>query len=529
MNDLLLASGVILLCALISRFTHKLGMPVLLAFVALGMLVGENGIFKIAFDDYALSEFICTVALIFIMFYGGFGTNWNQARPIVAKAAVLSSLGIVLTTCFIGVAGILLFNMPYLESFLLGAILSSTDAASLFSLLRSKNLGLKENTASLLEVESGSNDPFAYMLTIMLLSMMHGHVSGMDLFIMTVKQLSLGALCGGGIAWVTMRFLRHYKFPIAGFDMAFIIGVALFSYALPTSIGGNGFLSVYIAGIILGNFRFKEKKSLVIFFDGFTSLMQMLIFFLLGLLATPALIPQVFLVSVAMGLLLTLVIRPLTIALCLTPFKCSWPQQALVAFAGLRGASSVVFAIMATVHEAKTPGDLFHIVFCIVLLSIVFQGSLLASVAAKLKMCDESINDAKSFSDYTENKVSFISLEMNKGHPWIGKSLCSISFPPNMLVIMLMRQGENILQGGATVFQESDVAVLCAPKSQEDNNFILNEQYIDKNDICIGQNIAEFAQKDGLFVVMILRGEKTIIPHGKTTIKAHDILVIGEK
>ncbi len=532
MVNLLLVSGIVLLSALISRVTHKLGIPVLLAFVVLGMLVGENGIFHIQFSDYKLSEFICTVALVFIMFYGGFGTNWNQARPVVFKASVLASLGIVLTTLFMGLVCIFVLKMPKYEAFLLGAILSSTDAASVFSLLRSKNLGLKENTASLLEVESGSNDPFAYMLTLIILSMMDNQVSGAELFILTVKQLGLGAFCGVMIAWITVKFLRYYKFPIPGFNMAFIIGIALFSYALPTSIDGNGYLSVYITGIALGNCRLYEKKSLVIFFDGFTSLMQMLIFFLLGFLATPALIPEVFVSAVIIGALLTFFVRPLAIALCLTPFRCSLPQQLLVSFAGLRGASSVVFAIMATVHEAETPGYLFHTVFCIVLLSIIFQGTLLAPVARKLNMCDGNIDDTKNFNDYTESQISVISLDIYHGHPWINKALHEIQLPPDMLVTMLLREGKNVLSGGDTVFLCNDTAVLCAPKNLENVSLVLYEEHIDENSAWVGQSIASFADADKqskkLFVVMLLRGKKTVIPHGKTLILANDILVIAD-
>ncbi len=529
MIDLFLASNIVLLCALISRVTYKLGIPVLLAFVVLGMLVGENGFLHISFDDYRLSEFICTVSLIFIMFYGGFGTNWLQAKPIVSKASLLASIGVLLTTIFTGLICIYTFDMPVYDAFLLGAVLSATDAASVFSLLRSKNLGLKENTASLLEVESGSNDPFAYMLTIIILSMMSGDASGLELALMTIKQLFFGALCGGIIAWGTVKFLKQNTFPIPGFDMAFIIGIALFSYALPTTIGGNGYLSVYIVGISCGNCRLKNKASLVHFFDGFTSLMQMLIFFLLGFLAIPVMIPDVLIPSILVWLLLTFIARPLAVGLCLTPFKSSIPQQLLVSFAGLRGASSIVFAIMATVHEAITPGYLFHMVFCIVLLSIIFQGSLLAPVAHLLNMCDDNINDAKTFNDYTEqNKISFVSLDIYEGHPWINKTIREINLPPTMLIIMLMRHGKNVLESGNTVFAIHDTVVLCAPNHQEKINISLHEYQITSSSPWIGKSIQEFAAVDKHLVVMILRKETTIIPHGKTIIQINDSLVIAD-
>lgn len=530
MSYLLICTLIILLCVLSSRLTQRLGVPVLLAFIGLGMLFGENGIFQINFGDYLLSEQICTIALIFIMFYGGFGTNWIQAKPVAVKAAVLSSFGVVLTTGLTGVVCILFLKMPIMDALLLGAILSSTDAASVFSVLRSKKLGLKENTASLLEIESGSNDPFAYMLTIIFLSVMSGKASGAALAWMTIKQLVLGLLFGAVIALTVREFIRHYKFPVPGFDMAFFIGIALLSYALPTALGGNGYLSAYIVGIVLGNCRIPKKKSIINFFDGFTSLMQMLIFFLLGLLATPARLPHILIPSIIIALLMTFVVRPLTVAACLAPLKCSIRQQLLVSFAGLRGAASIVFAIMATVHDAQTPGDLFHMVFLIVLLSITFQGSLLAPVARWLGMCDQNIDDSKSFSDYSDQvKLYFINLEMYEGHPWEGKQLNEVNLPPDMLVVMLLREKENVLQGGSTVFQSGDSVILVAPAYQYEVGLQLQEQHIDKNSPWVGKSIAAFSPKKEELVVMILRNDEAVFPKGDTKIQADDVLVISEK
>lgn len=530
MPYLLLCTFVIILCVLVSRITHKIGVPVLLAFIALGMLFGENGIFRIPFDNYYLAEQICTIALIFIMFYGGFGTNWKQAKPVAGKAALLASVGVILTAGLTGVVCVFVFGMPWLEALLLGAILSSTDAASVFSVLRSRNLGLKENSASLLEVESGSNDPFAYMLTIIVLSLMSGQTTGTTLLWMSLQQLVIGILCGVLLAYLLHKFLDKYHFPVPGFDMAFFIGIALLSYALPSELGGNGYLSAYIVGIVLGNCRIENKISLVNFFDGFTSLMQMLIFFLLGLLATPAYIPHVFLSASIIALLLTFVVRPIVVAVCLTPLKCSLPQQLLVSFAGLRGAASIVFAIMATVHEASTPGNLFHTVFCVVLLSIAFQGSLLAPVARKLGMCDKHINDAKSFNDYIDQtKLHFIKIELAENHPWIGCTLSDISLPPNMLVIMILRDNVNVLDGGGSIFFPNDHVILSAPAYQEDIQLILHEQEIDAQSTWVGKSIAHISPRKEELIVMILRDNQMIIPNGDTQIKAHDVLVIHDK
>lgn len=530
MTYLLICTAIILLCVFISQLTHRLGVPVLLAFIALGMVFGENGLFHIAFNNYVLSEQICTVCLIFIMFYGGFGTNWAEARPVALKAAVLASGGVVLTAGLTGAVCILLFKMPAAEALLLGAILSSTDAASVFSVLRSKKLGLRENTASLLEVESGSNDPFAYMLTLILLSVLSGGASGAQLAWMMARQLTLGIGCGVLLALAVRALLKRYQFSIPGFDMAFFIGIALLSYALPAAMGGNGYLSAYIVGIVLGNCRIRQKKSLVHFFDGFTSLMQMLIFFLLGLLATPARIPQVLGAAFILALALTFFVRPVAVAVCLIPFRCSVRQQLLVSFAGLRGAASIVFAIMATVHDAQTPGNLFHVVFCVVLLSIAFQGSLLAPVARRLGMCDRSIDDAKSFTDYTDaEKLYFINLEIYEGHPWVGKALCDVSLPPDILVVMLLRGGENVLQGGQSIFCSGDSVILSAPAYQDEVGLALQEHRIAKGSPWVGKSIAAFSPRKEELVVMLLRGSDMVIPKGDTRIEAGDVLVISEK
>ena len=530
MPYLLLFTFVILICVLMGGLTNRLGVPILLAFILLGMLFGEDGIFHISFNNYELSEQVCTIALVFIMFYVGFGTDWNHAKPVAGKAVLLSSVGVVVTAGLTGAVCILFLHMPVLDALLLGSIISSTDAASVFSVLRSKKLGLRENTASLLEIESGSNDPFSYMLTIIFLSMMSGAETGAALALMTVKQLLFGVICGAGIALSARAFLRRYHFPIPGFDMVFFIGTALLSYALPTAIGGNGYLSTYIVGIVLGNVRIQNKKSLVNFFDGFTSLMQILIFFLLGLLSIPSHIPQVIIPAVIVTLMLTFCIRPIAVGLCLAPLKCSIRQQALVAFSGLRGAASIVFAIIATVHEAQTQGNLFHMVFCIVLLSLAFQGSLLAPMARWLKMCDNEIDDAKTFSDYSDQvQLNFIGLEIYKGHPWEEQALRNINLPPDMLAVMLLRDGENVLQGGGTVLLAGDSVILSAPAYQEEIGLLLEEQDFDKTSPWIGKTIAEFSPRKEELIVMIIRGEQTIIPKGDTRIEAGDRLVISEK
>lgn len=524
---ILLAAVIVLFCVLLNKVSQKIGIPMLLAFILLGIAFGTNGIFKIHFENYDFAEQICSIALIFIMFYGGFGTNWKQARPVAVKSAFLSTAGVLLTAAFTGLFCHFVLGIALLESFLIGAVISSTDAASVFSILRSKKLGLKQGTDSMLELESGSNDPSSYMLTVILLSVMGGNLSAGSVIWLIFAQFAFGIAFGAAIGFGAAYIMRRFRFATNGFDMAFVTGAALLAYALPSLVGGNGYLSAYLCGILLGNQKLPNQKALVHFFDGVTGLMQMLIFFLLGLLATPSRIPQIFLPALAIMLFLTLLARPLSVAALLTPFRCGWRQQALVSFAGLRGAASIVFAIMATTSPPPLDNDLYHIVFCIVLLSIAFQGTLLPVCAKWLGMTDRNIDVLKTFSDYSdEANLQFIQVHIGASHPWVGKEIHTVTMPPDTLIIMLMRKGERVIPNGRTVLQKDDVAVLGAYKYIDRDNISLREHKISAGSEWIGKTIHDFSPQAGELIIMLLRGRKSILPQGNTKIKENDILVI---
>ena len=328
---LLLIGIIILLCVVCNRVSQRLGIPMLLIFILLGMFFGTDGVVKIPFDDFPLAERICSAALVFIMFYGGFGTNWKQARPVAVQSVLLSTLGVVLTACLTGLFCHFVLRITFWESMLIGAVTGSTDAASVFSILRSKKLSLRHHTDSLLEVESGSNDPCSYMLTAIILSVMSGTATGGEIAYLVFAQLVYGVVSGILMALLSLWVLRRFRFATQGFDTIFVVAMVLFSYALPTVFGGNGYLSAYLFGILLGNRPLPNKKQLVHFFDGVTGLMQMLIFFLLGLLSFPSQMPAVLVPALLIALFLTFVARPAAVFLLLTPFRCPLRQQLLVA------------------------------------------------------------------------------------------------------------------------------------------------------------------------------------------------------
>ncbi len=526
---LLIAALVILACVIFNKISGKIGVPALLAFIILGMILGSDGIFKIPFENYQFAEQICTIALIFIMFYGGAGVRISQAKKVMGKSILLSTLGVLLTALFVGLFCHYVLKIGFFESFLIGSVISSTDAASVFSILRSKKLSLKYNTASLLEMESGSNDPFSYMLTILVLSFMEGKTATGSILYMLFAQVFFGAACGVLVAWASMIFLKKHRFHTEGFDAVFIVAVALISYALPACIGGNGYLSAYITGIILGNTEIRNRRSLIHFFDGVTGLMQLLCFFLLGLLAFPSQFDAVALPGLLIALFITFVARPLAVFLLLTPFKCPINQQLLISWSGLRGAASIVFAILAVVSPVVTDNDIFHIVFFIVLFSILIQGTLLPFIAKKLNMTDLSGDVMKTFTDYTyELPVSFIKLQLSEKHKWVGEKIKNIGLPPGVMVTLIIRNHEKIVPNGETVLKPRDTLFLGGESGDSIEGLSISEHDIDEGDSRIGKKLSELPQSDEL-IIMIKRNGRVIIPHGKTVIKEDDVIIHHKK
>ena len=525
---ILIIAIIILICLVLTKVSSKLGMPMLLAFILLGMVFGSDGIFRIYFDDYEVAEKICSFALIFIMFYGGFGTNKETAQPVMVKAVLLSSIGVFLTAISTGFFCYIVLGISFWESMLIGSVISSTDAASVFSILRSKQINLKDNTAPMLEVESGSNDPCSYMLTIAVLSIMNGSKSGWQLIAMLFLQFIFGILFGVITAIVAIIVINRMKYAKSGVDSTFVFSVALISFAGSSMIGGNGYLSTYITGFILGNRSFYNKKSLVHFFDGITMLMQMLIFFLLGLLSFPSQLPNIMGSALAIALFLTFISRPLSVFAVLSPFRCSLQQKVLVSWSGIRGAASIVFAIMATIHPAYLKQDIFHMVFFIVLFSITIQGTLLPFVAKKLHMIDENSNVMKTFSDYSDEiPIQFVKISITENHPWIETKIKDIALLPELLLVLIIRESERIVPNGDTTLMQGDVLVLSAFSLDEEMEGYLTEMPINQHKEWIGRSLEEINMKEETLIAVIKRNDEVIIPNGQTIVKENDIFVIS--
>lgn len=524
---LIVIAVIIFVCVFLNKISSRVGVPVLLLFIFLGMLFGYHEQFNPG--TTANVETMCSIALIFIMFYGGFGTRWDSAKPVVVEAGLLATAGVFITAAAVGLFCRFALQWDWVESFLMGSVISSTDAATVFSILRSHKMGLKNNTAPMIEIESGSNDPCSYMLTVVMLAVLNGTASGGMVVGMIFKQLIFGAICGLAIAQGAVAILQRFRLP-DGFSSLFILAVSILGYAFPSAIGGNGYLSTYIVGIVLGNTDFHGRKPLIGFFDGVTSLMQIMLFFILGLMAAKMPLLESVIPAVAVFLFLSLIARPLAVGSILLPFK-KYPakQIGLVSFVGLRGVASIVFAIMTINAGAILDHDIFSVVFVIVLISILLQGSLIPWASKAFKMTDNNQDIMSTFSDYSEKaEVSFGRIEIDQDSPWNNKRIMELGLPKEMLVSMIIRGKENIIPKGHTVLLSGDKVIFCSKSYQNETEANLKEHRISKNSSWIGKRIKDHPDHSKSLIVMIKRGDSTIIPDGDTILQKGDILVILE-
>lgn len=451
---------ILIVCIVTSKALHKFGVPILLVFIVLGMLFGTDSIGKIAFSNYKMAQELCSLGLLFIMFYGGFCTNWKRAKPVAVKSILMSTVGVVITAGLTGVFCFYVIKTSFLEGLLIGSVVASTDAASVFAILRSQKLKLKGSLSSILEAESGSNDPFAYLCTIVILTLMSN--GGFDTIIpIFLKQIVFGLVIGFLLAKGTVYFLRKANFDIDGFYAIFVTAIAILSFYLSEWVGGNGFLSVYISGIVLGNNRIPHKKSLIHFFDGISWIMQIMLFFMLGLLAFPSRLPDVLFTGVAISIFLIFVARPIATFSILSFFKVPIKEQVFIAWVGLRGAASIVFAIFAVNYDVAVTSDIFHIVFFVALFSVAVQGTLLPKVARSLDLVDNNSIEVKTFNDFKgEESTQLIEVPIDKDSKWSNKSIMDADIPEEILIVMIKRFGRIIVPKGSTLILPGDILVL---------------------------------------------------------------------
>lgn len=470
-NILLLGSILLFISIVASKTSLKFGIPALILFMVVGMLAGSEGPGGIVFNDPKVAQFLGVVALTFILFSGGMDTKWESVKPVLKSGIALSTLGVLITAVGVGAFSSYLLDIPLYEGLLIGAIVSSTDAAAVFSILRTRNVGLKGSLRPLLEFESGSNDPMAYFLTIAFIDLVQQpELSLLSLIPRFLRGMLIGAACGflfgKGMVWIVNRI----KLDVQGLYPVLILSLVFFTFSFTDAIKGNGFLAVYISAIILGNSNFIHKKSLIKFYDGIAWLMQIVMFLALGLLVFPSRIPPIVGEGLLIAVFLMVVARPISVFISLLfAHDLNNRKKWFISWVGLRGAAPIVFAtypLLANVHYADV---IFNLVFFISASSVILQGSTLSVVAKWLHVSVPEKVKRKFPLDIElrdGSKSELIEIDIPPGSPVIGKPIVQLNMPKSTLIALIHRNDQYLAPGGETILEEGDHLLIIADNKE---------------------------------------------------------------
>ncbi|MGE4563859.1 MAG: potassium/proton antiporter [Victivallaceae bacterium] len=482
-----------LVCLLSSKISSYINMPCLLLFLGVGMLAGSEGIGGIAFDNAKLANYLGSVAMAFILFSGGFDTNWKGVKTVLITGGILSSLGVLLTALFVGTFTWYFLGwanpeakIPLSWCLLLGSIISSTDAAAVFSILRSRSVSLRGKLQPLLEFESGSNDPMAAFLTIFMVGVVTAEAASGEtmslasywiILPMFVLKMSLGIFLGWLFGISAVWLFNKIDFEHNGLYYVLGLVVAIFSYSATELAQGNGFMAVYAAGMVMGNRRFIYHNGVGKFYDGMAWLMQVVLFTMLGLLAFPKQVWEAKWIGLAVALFLMLVARPLAVFIGMWRSRFSFNEQLLVSWVGLRGGAPIMLATFPLLGDVSHADLMFHIVFFIVLTSVLIQGMTIMPAARMLKL-DAPLRKTPRMPLSVEEtgNADAKSFEFTVPAGRSGRTLAQLKFPEGALVLLIRRNENFVIPRGDTELLEGDIlTVFGNDKALEKCTIRLNE------------------------------------------------------
>ena len=474
-NVVLVGALLLFVAVMAGKVAYRFGAPALLLFLGVGMFFGLN---FISYRSVEMTQFVGMIALCIILFTGGMDTKFSEIKPIIGPGVVLATVGVVMTAFVLAgfvwlVAPWLGIEIPFALALLLASTMSSTDSASVFSILRSKKQGLKQNLRPLLELESGSNDPMAYMMTILLISVVSNTSSGVGLgmsVVFFVVQMVVGALSGYLIGRLAVWTINRIKLANHSLYSVLLLAFIFFSFAFTDLIKGNGYLAVYLSGLVIGNHKLEQKRPLTVFFDGFTWLMQIVMFLTLGLFvnSNELLEPRVLILGGLVWAFMILVARPLTVFTCLLPFrKFTTKARLYVSWVGLRGAVPILFAIYPLMAHVENAGLLFNVVFLGTIISLLVQGTTVSGMANLLGLAYEERESAFSVDMHQDMKSALTEVEVNETMLESGHTLKDITLPENTLVMMVCRDGEYFVPQGKTELKLGDKLLVISDRSEE--------------------------------------------------------------
>jgi potassium/hydrogen antiporter len=464
----------LLISVLASKISDRFGIPALLFFLLAGMLAGSEGPGGIYFDNFALAQAVGVIALVFILFSGGLDTQWARVRPVLWQGGLLGTAGVLIGAVVAGLFAHFVLGLPVLVGLLLASICASTDAAAVFAAVRSGGFRLRGALAPLLELESGGNDPMAIFLTIGCIQLItEPATSPLDLVSRFFVQMSLGLLIGATLGRATALFLNRLRLGYDGLYPVITVAMVLLVYGATEALGGNGFLAAYVAGIMLGNQHFIHKRSLMQFHDGLAWLMQIVMFLALGLLVFPGeLLPNMWI-----GLLFTafvmFVARPLAVFLCLWPSKQQDRRDKLfISWAGLRGAAPIVLATYPALAGVNGAREIFHVVFFVVLVSVLAQGTTLTRVARRLGVLAPPVPPAEPAPVAPPPAAPPLlteelrELDIQSGSSAAHRSIVELGLPPAFLIVLIRRDGESLIPNGGTQILPGDRLLVLADEDE---------------------------------------------------------------
>jgi potassium/hydrogen antiporter len=464
---LLIAAVLLVLGVVASKLSSRLGVPALLLFLALGMLAGSDGPGGIDLDDHELVQSIGVVALAFILFTGGLETRRDDARAVVVPGVGLATVGVLVTALVVGGVASVVLDLSLTGGILLGAIISSTDAAAVFSVLRSRAVGLRGRLRPLLELESGSNDPMAVFLTIAMIELLTETSSdAVDLLLLFAQQMTVGAVVGYGVARTTVVAINRLRLEYEGLYPVLSVAVVLLTYGVAALLGGSGFLAVYVAGLTMAPQQFLHKRSLLRFHDALAWLMQIVMFLALGLLVFPSDLVDVAGRALAVSAVLIFVARPLAVLLVLVPLRVPLRDGAMVSWVGLRGAVPIILATFPLVEELPQAETIFNVVFFITITSVLVQGTTIPQVARWLGVAAP----VEKPSDHIAERIpegaveaELVEIALPGTSPAAGRQIVDLGLPAGVLVVLLHRDDDAIVPQGATRLEPGDRLLVLAP------------------------------------------------------------------
>lgn len=457
---ILLAAVLILVGVVSSKASARLGLPVLVLFLFVGMLAGERGIGGIAFDNPGAAHALGTLALAMILFDGGLQTPLSSIRAVWKPASLLATVGVLVTALITGVAAAWILGLSLLEGLLIGAIVGSTDAAAVFAQLRNAGIHIRKRLKSTLEVESASNDPMAIFLTVGLLEVLVNDVPfGLGLLMMFVQQMGVGAVIGLGVGWLAVAVINRIHLQASGMYPVLVTACGLLAFGLAANLGGSGFLAIFVAGVVVGNSRFVFQRGIFLFHDGLAWLGQITMFVVLGLLIDPKGLLDIWLEGLLIACVLIFLARPLAVVPMMLPFGFARKEIALVSWVGLRGSVPIVLAIFPLMFGVEQAPLIFNVVFFVVLISATVQGGTLAHVARRLGLAETpSLKPAATLEITALEKVNadIVEYTLAADSRAVGRRLSQLALPESTVIAMVTRGDEVIPPRGSTVLHADD-------------------------------------------------------------------------